>query len=69
MLPWLWHRQAATAPIPPLAWELPYVTDATLKSQNKNNNNNNDKSGQVAPLTKSSQDVPSHGEDKPKASQ
>ena len=21
---WLWHRQVATAPIGPLAWELPY---------------------------------------------
>ena len=23
---WLWHRQAATAPIGPLAWEPPYAT-------------------------------------------
>ena len=27
-LPWLWCRLAATAPIQPLAWELPYATDA-----------------------------------------
>ena len=25
MLLWLWHRLAATAPIGPLAWELPYA--------------------------------------------
>jgi len=28
---WLWCRSAATAPIPPLAWELPYATGAALK--------------------------------------
>ena len=28
---WLWHRPAAVAPIQPLAWELPYATDAALK--------------------------------------
>ena len=31
VLLWLWHRLAATAPIPLLAWELPYVTGAALK--------------------------------------
>ena len=25
---WLWHRQAATAPIRPLAWESPYAVEA-----------------------------------------
>ena len=30
---WLWHRLAATAPIRPLAWELPYTTSAALKRQ------------------------------------
>ena len=28
---WLWHRPAATAPIRPLAWELPYAVGAALK--------------------------------------
>ena len=32
---WLWHRPAATAPILPLAWELPYATSAALKSKGK----------------------------------
>ena len=27
---WLWHRLAAAAPIPPLAWELPYAVGAAL---------------------------------------
>ena len=27
MLLWLWHKPAAAALIPPLAWELPYATD------------------------------------------
>ena len=30
---WLWHRQAATAPIGLLAWEPPYVTGIALKRQ------------------------------------
>ena len=33
MLLWLWCRLAATAPIPPLAWEFPYATDVALKRQ------------------------------------
>ena len=33
---WLWSRLAATAPIRPLAWELPYATSRALKRQNKN---------------------------------
>ena len=32
---WLWHKPAATAPIQPLAWELPYAAGAALKSKNK----------------------------------
>ena len=31
---WLWCRPAATAPIRPLALELPYATGAALKGQN-----------------------------------
>ena len=30
---WLWYRQAATAPILPLAWELPYAMGAALKKK------------------------------------
>ena len=30
---WLWCRQAATAPIGPLAWEPPYATGAALKKK------------------------------------
>ena len=32
---WLWRRPAAIAPIPPLAWELPYATSAALKKKKK----------------------------------
>ena len=32
---WLWQRQAAAAPIQPLAWELPYATSVALKSKKK----------------------------------
>ena len=32
---WLWRRPAATVPIRPLAWELPYATGVALKSQKK----------------------------------
>ena len=28
---WLWCRPAATAPIGPLAWEIPYATGAALE--------------------------------------
>ena len=34
MLLWLWCRQAAVAPIGPLAWEPPYAVGAALKKQN-----------------------------------
>ena len=36
VLPWLWRRSAAAAPIQPLAWELPYATGAALKKQSIN---------------------------------
>ena len=32
---WLWRRLAATAPISPLAWELPYAAGAALKRQKR----------------------------------
>ena len=28
---WLWHRPVATAPIRPLAWEVPYATGTALE--------------------------------------
>ena len=38
---WLWHRAAATAPIRPLAWELPYANRKALeKTKNKNKQTN-----------------------------
>ena len=33
VLPWLWHRLAATALIRPLAWEPPHAGCVTLKRQ------------------------------------
>ena len=32
---WLWCRPAATAPIQPLAQELPYATDVAVKKNKK----------------------------------
>ena len=32
---WLWCRPVATAPIRPLAWELPYATGVALKDKQK----------------------------------
>ena len=33
---WLWCRQAAAAPIRPLAWEIPYAThEALIKGEKK----------------------------------
>ena len=32
---WLWRRPVATAPIQPLAWELPYAASVALKSKKK----------------------------------
>ena len=34
-LPWLWGGMAATAPIWPLAWELPCAVGSALKSKKK----------------------------------
>ena len=33
VLQWLWCRQVASAPIPPLVWEPPYASDVALKRQ------------------------------------
>ena len=35
MLLWPWHRSAATAPIQPLAWELPYAECGPKKQKTK----------------------------------
>ena len=35
VLLWLWCRAAATAPIQPLAWELPYAVGMALKAKKK----------------------------------
>ena len=35
MLLWLWHRPAVTAPIQPLAWELPYAVRWPKKEKKK----------------------------------
>ena len=32
---WLWHRPVATAPIRPLAWELPYAAGVALEKKGK----------------------------------
>ena len=39
MLLWLWFKPAPAAPIPPLAWELPYVADAAVKRKEKKKTN------------------------------
>ena len=36
---WLWCGPAATAPIPPLAWELPYAAGVVLKKAKTNSYN------------------------------
>ena len=36
---WLWHRLAATAPIQPIAWELPYAANAAPQKQSKTEQN------------------------------
>ena len=48
-LPWLWHRPAATAPIRPLALELPYATGAALKKakREKKKKNNYERNTEV----------------------
>ena len=35
VLPWLWHRPAATALIRPLAWNPPYATGVALEMAKK----------------------------------
>ena len=46
---WLWHRQAATAPIRPIAWETPYAAGTAQemakrqKQKQKNKKQNNKK--------------------------
>ena len=35
LLPWLWCRPAAAAPIRPLAWEPPYAVAAAVKREKK----------------------------------
>ena len=35
LLLWLWYRLAATAPVRPLAWELPYAIVVALKRLKK----------------------------------
>ena len=35
MLPWLWCRPEATAPIRPLAWEPPYVVGVLLAKKER----------------------------------
>ena len=32
---WPWCRLAATAPIQPLAWELPYATDSAIERKKR----------------------------------
>ena len=39
-LMWLWCRLAATAPIQPLPWELPYAADVALKKTKKKSDPN-----------------------------
>ena len=34
-MPRLWCRPAATAPVQPIAWELPYAVSAALKRKDK----------------------------------
>ena len=43
VLLWLWHRQAAAAPIQPLAWELPYALGVFLKRKRKKKKGNQPK--------------------------
>ena len=44
---WLWHKLAATAPIPPLAQELPYAAGSAVKRKTKQNENQNSRCGTV----------------------
>ena len=40
VLPWLWCRSAAVAPILPLAWELPYAAHMALERKEKEKRRN-----------------------------
>ena len=35
VLLWLWYKPVATAPLGPLAWELPYAVGAALKKKKR----------------------------------
>ena len=48
-LPWPWHMLAATAPILPLAWELPYAAGADLKRKEKKRKENKTKNRNTTP--------------------
>ena len=43
-LQWLWRKSAATAPIRPLAWELPYTACAALEKTKQKNKKTKPKS-------------------------
>ena len=49
---WLWCRLAATAPIQPLAWELPYAASVGLKNREKDQKIKINKSKQENSLSK-----------------
>ena len=52
VLLWLWNRLAAVAPIPLLAWEVPFPMGVALKSKqtNKQKHNNNKTNNIVFPF-------------------
>ena len=52
VLPWLWRRPAAAAPIPPLAWDPPYASAAALKRQNKQTSKNKEGGLTMSPGSK-----------------
>ena len=45
---WLWCRLAATAPIPPLAWEPPYAAGVALKKKTDKDKENKLKSSSLS---------------------
>ena len=60
VLLWLWCRPAATALIPPLALELPYAADMSLKRKTKQSKTNKQKTQQqqkTSQLTQGKQSV------------
>ena len=48
VLLWLWHTLAATAPIQPLAWKLPYTVCVALKSKTNKNRNKQKKNNKMS---------------------